>query len=144
MMEGNQLFGAEPFLAIEQIAIAYAQAEVDGGDDQVSLKEHQGADAEEEDNFYEPEEEVDLWHLAEDIFTGKDQKEDIEGDDQLAPKIKAMGLFAAEMTDGMGKDKDPGGEMEPGTTTFKPFECGCNDREGDGIHKKQFVVRYKN
>ena len=55
-----------------------------------------------------------------------------------------MGLFAAKMADGMGKDQNAGGEMEPGTTTFESFESWCNDREGDGIHKKQFFVRYKN
>ena len=87
MMEGKQLFGAEPLLAIEQVGVANAQAQVDDGDDKVPLEEHEGADAEEEDNFYETKEEVDPWQLAEDIFTGKDQKEDIEGDDQLAPEI---------------------------------------------------------
>jgi hypothetical protein len=55
-----------------------------------------------------------------------------------------MRFFAAKMTDGMGKDQNSGGEMEPGTTTFESFECGCNDGKGDGIHKKQFIVRYKN
>ena len=144
MMEGKQLFGAEPFLAIEQVAVADAQAQVDDSYDDMALKQHQRADAEEEDDLYEAKEEVDLWQLSENIFTGKYQKKDIEGDDQLAPEIKGMGLFAAKMTDGMGEDKNTGGKMEPGTTTFESFECGGNDREGDGIHKKQFFLRYKN
>ena len=72
MVEGKQLFGAEPFFAIEQIGIAYAQAQVDDGDDRVSLQEHEGADTAEEDDFHEAKEEVDLWLLAKDIFTGKD------------------------------------------------------------------------
>jgi hypothetical protein len=144
MMEGKQLFGAESFLAIEQVGIPNTQAEVDDGDYQVALQEHDGADAEEEDDFYETKEEVDLWQLAEDIFASKDEEEDIERDDQLAPEIKGMGLFAAEMTDGVGQDEDSGGKMEPGAATFEPFECRGDDGEGYGIHKKQFFLRYKN
>jgi hypothetical protein len=72
MMEGKQLFGAEPFLAVEQIGITYAKAQVDDCYGEMALEQHHRADAEEEDDFYETKEEIDLWLLAEDIFTGED------------------------------------------------------------------------
>jgi hypothetical protein len=72
MMEGKQLFGAEPFLTIEQIGIGYAQAQVDDCYGEMALEQHHRADAEEEDDFYETEEEIDFWQLAKDLFTGED------------------------------------------------------------------------
>jgi hypothetical protein len=133
-MEGKQLFRAEPFLAIKQIAVSYAQAKVDDGRNQMSLEQHQGADPQEEDHFYQPEEEVDTWQLAEDVLTCEDQEENVKGDYQLAPEIKCMRFFAPKMTDGMGKDEDSRGKMEPGAATFEPFEDRGNDGKGYGVH----------
>jgi len=100
---------------------------VDDGDDDMALHEHDGADAEEENDLDDAEEEVDAGHLAEDVLTGEDEQEDVEGDDQLAPEVEGMGLFAAEVADGVGQDEEAGGDVEPCTTTFEPFERGGDD-----------------
>ena len=100
---------------------------MDDGDEDMSLHEHDSADAQEEDDLHEAEEQVDAGHLAEDVFTGEDQEEDVEGDDELAPEVEVVGLFAAEVADGVGEDKEACGDVEPGAAAFEPFKGGGDD-----------------
>ena len=64
----GELGGVEQFV----IGLAHGLSQMDDGDDKMPLQEHEGADAEEENDLYEAEEEVDFWQLAEDIFTGEE------------------------------------------------------------------------
>jgi hypothetical protein len=128
MMEGQQFVRSKTFFTIEQVAISYAQGEMHDGDPDMPLQEHEDTDAQEKNDLYQPEKKIYPWELPEDVLAGQYEHEDIEGDDQLAPEIKGMGLFATEMADGMGEDEDTCGQVQPGAAAFKPFEGRRDDR----------------
>jgi len=78
MMKGEQFFGAEVSLAIEKIAIGYAERKMNESRPSVALYEHEDADPQEKDDLRHPEQEVDPGELSQDIPAGQHDDEDIE------------------------------------------------------------------
>jgi len=136
MMERQQFFGAEIFLAIEKIAVGCAEREVNDSCPSIALYEHEDADPKEKDDLRQPEQEVHPGELSQDIPAGQHEDKDIERHEQQAPKIEGGRFFAAKMTDGVGQDECTGRQMQPTAGTFESLEGGVNDREGDRIHKR--------
>ena len=111
MMERQQFFGMEIFLAIEKIAVGGAERKVNDSRPSIALYEHEDADPEEKDDLRQPEQEVHPGELSQDIPAGQHEDEDIERHEQQTPKIEGGRFFAAKMTDRMGQDECAGRQM---------------------------------
>lgn len=112
MMQGKLLLFTHAPLAVEQVAVPDTQAAMDHSGQDTALQEHYEPDHEEKDDLHQPEEQIDPGEQQQ-VPARHHQDKDIQGNEQLTPKIKGRRLLPVHMAEGMGEDKKPGGGMQP-------------------------------
>jgi hypothetical protein len=136
VVEGQVLFRAPAYfmLAIKQVDICYAQAEVDDRRRPYSPRKLNGADTHEEKDLHQPEKEIYPGKLLQYISADDDQDKDIQGYEQLTPEIQWSGFGLMQMADGMCQDQQSGCDMQPAAGAFQFLKRRMNDGERQGVH----------
>jgi hypothetical protein len=112
VMEGELFFLPEASFTIEKIAVADAEGQMYDRCGPIARKEHNETDAQKENDLYQAEEKIDPWE-EEQIPARQHQDKDVQRDEELTPEINGRHLVPMDMAKGMGKDKNPGGGMQP-------------------------------
>lgn len=141
MVDSEIFFGQQLLFKIEEVEISCAEQDMQRAKDPGFFQQKGDADAQEKEEFHQPEEEVHPGHGFEDIGPGHNQDEDIHRNQQKTTEIKIIGMMGERMSNGMQQYKAGSRKVEEFAGALQFLKIWMHYRERKGIHTVQFGVR---